>query len=119
MVTPLSWVKCQGDVWCKLNSVNLQHAHFNNRGGVYVIWHGGENPATVYVGQTEDLRDRLGTHRNDAQIQEYGSLGLYVTWASVIPALLDGVERYLGERLRPKVPTNLPAAQPIEAQLPW
>ena len=119
MMTPLSWIKCQGDVWCKLNSVNLQHAHFNNRGGVYVIWHGGESPATVYVGQTEDLRDRLRDHRNDERIQKYGSLGLYVTWASVAPGLLDGVERYLGERLRPKVSRHFPDVPPIEARLPW
>ena len=119
MAIPLSWMKCQGDVWCKLNAVNLQHAHFNNRGGVYVIWHGGQNPATVYVGQTGNLRDRLSAHRNDPRIQLYDSLGLYVTWASVIPALLDGVERYLGEQLRPKVETDLPNVQPVEAQFPW
>ena len=119
MAMPLSWNQCQGDVWCKLNSVNLQHEHFNNRGGVYVIWHGGENPHTVYVGQTGDLRVRFRDHRNDERIQRYGSLGLYVTWANVVPALRDGVERYLGELLRPKVETNLPTVQPVEVQLPW
>ena len=119
MAMPLSWIQCQGDVWCKLNSVNLQHEHFNNRGGVYVIWHGGENPATVYVGKTGDLRGRLHDHRNNEQIQAYANLGLYVTWASVVPEFLDGVERYLGERLNPKVAMNFPNVQPIEAQLPW
>ena len=119
MAMPLSWIKCQGDVWCKLNLVSLQHEHFNNRGGIYVIWHGGENPATVYVGQTGNLRDRLRAHRNDEQIQRYDRFGLYVTWASVVPGSLDGVERYLGERLRPKVATNFPNVQPIEVQLPW
>ena len=119
MAMSLSWIKCQGDVWCKLNLVSLQHEHFNNRGGIYVIWHGGENPATVYVGQTEDLRTRLRAHRNDEQIQKYDSHGLYVTWASVDPEYLAGVERYLGERLRPKVGENLPDVPPIAAQLPW
>ena len=119
MAMSLSWIKCQGDVWCQLNSVNLQHEHFNNRGGIYVIWHGGENAATVYVGQTGDFRNRFSEHRNDARIRSYGSLGLYVTWASVIPGSLDGVERYVGERLRPKVVTKLPNVQPIEVQLPW
>ena len=119
MAIPLSWIKCQGDVWCKLNSVNLQHPHFNNRGGVYVIWHGGEVPATVYVGQTGNLRDRLSDHRGDERIQKYDSLSLYVTWASVSPELLNGVERYLGQRLKPKVETDFPNVQPQEAQLPW
>ena len=84
-----------------------------------MIWHGGESPATVYVGQTGDLRERLGAHRKDTQIQRYDSLGLYVTWASVRPELLDGVERYLGQRLTPKVATNLPNVQPVEVQGPW
>ena len=119
MAMPLSWIQCQGDVWCKLNLVNLQHEHFNNRGGVYVIWHGGENPATVYVGQTGDLRVRFRAHRNDELIQRYAGLGLYVTWASVVPEFLNGVERYLGDRLRPKVETNLPDVPPVEVQLPW
>lgn len=118
MAMPLNWIRCQGDVWCKLNSVNLRHGHFDNRRGVYVIWHGGENPATVYVGQG-DLRDRFRAHRSDARIQAYDNLGLYVTWADVGPGTLDGVERYLGERLGPKVGTTLPAAQPIAVQLPW
>lgn len=118
MATLLNWIKCQGDVWCKLNSVNLQHEHFNNRGGVYVIWHGGENPATVYVGQG-NLRDRFREHRNNVRIQRYDRYSLYVTWASVAPELRDGVERHLGELLSPKVETNLPTAPSIEVQLPW
>ena len=119
MATLLHWVKCQGEVWCKLNSVSLEHRHFNNRGGIYVIWHGGEEPATVYVGQTENLRERLGAHRSNEQIQKYRDLGLYVTWASVPLGDLNGVERYLGERLHPKVTENLPDAEPVEVQSPW
>lgn len=118
MAMLLNWNKCLGDVWCKLNSVNLQHEHFNNRGGVYVIWHGGENPATVYVGQG-NLRDRFSAHRNNVLIQSYDRYSLYVTWADVEPGFRDGVERYLGGLLRPKVGTNLPDVSPIEVQLPW
>ncbi len=60
----LNWTKCQGDVWCKLNSVNLGHEHFNNRHGVYMIWHGGSSPAVVYVGQG-NIKDRIIEHRKD------------------------------------------------------
>ena len=78
----LQWTKCQGEIWCKLNTVNLSHAHFNDKDGVYIIWHGGPNAATVYVGQG-NIRDRLTQHRNNSLIQQYDKLGLYVTWASV------------------------------------
>ena len=115
----LQWIKCQGEVWCKLNLVDLNHRHFDNRGGVYLIWHGGEKAATVYVGQTVNLRSRLGEHRRAQAIQRYKHFGLYVTWASVDPAYRDGIERYLGEYLKPKVGTNLPEAVPIPVQLPW
>ena len=38
---------------------------------------------------------------------------------SVDPAYRDGIERYLGEYLKPKVGTNFPEAVPIPIQLPW
>ena len=47
----LNWHKCQGEVWCNFNAVNLDHNHFNNTEGVYIIWHGGTNPKVVYVGR--------------------------------------------------------------------
>ena len=71
----LNWSKCQGEIWCKLNFVNLDHQHFNGVEGVYIIWHGGKNPHVVYVGQGK-IRDRLRAHRNDAEIQSYAPSGL-------------------------------------------
>lgn len=119
MASPPRWIKCQGEVWCKLNLVDLAHKHFDNRGGVYVIWHGGDRPATVYVGQAASLRKRLGEHRKDPLIQQYLHFGLYVTWTSVAPEHRNGVERYVGEQLDPKVGRNLPEAVPIPVPLPW
>ena len=118
MASLVQWIKCQGEVWCQMNSVDLNHSHFNNRGGVYVIWHGGETPETVYVGQTNSLRDRLATHRMDDSIQRYQHLGLFVTWASVHPVDRDGIERYLFDTMRPKVSDRRPSALPIPVQLP-
>jgi len=114
----LNWIKCQGDVWCKLNSVNLNHEHFDNRHGVYVIWHGGTNPAVVYVGQG-DIRTRLTEHRRDPKIQQYKPWDLYVTWATVSAPDRDGVEAYLAKRWPPKVGVSHPQASPIEVNSPW
>ena len=47
----LNWIKCTGDVWCKLNSINLDHEHFNGKNGIYIIWHGGSESKVVYVGK--------------------------------------------------------------------
>lgn len=114
----LFWNKCTGEVWCKLTTVNLAHDHFNEMSGVYIIWHGGSNAATVRVGQGY-IRDRLNAHRNDPKVQNYKNLTLYVTWASVTESQRDGVEAYLWQRLSPKVGERTPNSTPIEVNLPW
>lgn len=114
----VSWMKCIGDVWCKLEAVNLAHEHFDNAEGVYVIWHGGRKPETVYVGQGV-IRDRLDAHRTDHQIQKYAEMDLYVTWAKVEKASRDGVETYLAGNLKPKEGTAHPNVHPIPTNSPW
>jgi hypothetical protein len=114
----LNWIKCEGNVWCPFLTVNLQHQHFRGLAGVYIIWHSGQTPWTVYVGQG-DIADRLLRHRSDPEILQYSSLGLFVTWASVVSSLRDGIERYLADQLRPKVGAAHPNAPPIPVNLPW
>lgn len=114
----LSWNKCQNDVWCDLSTVNLQHAHFQNMKGVYIIWHGGKSPATVRVGQG-NIAERLAAHRQDKQVQAYAVHTLYVTWASVPAASHDGVEAFLADRLNPLVGERFPEVVPITVNLPW
>lgn len=114
----LIWIKCQGDVWCKLNSVNLAHEHFENKHGVYIIWHGGTTPAVVYVGQGL-IKERLAAHRANSDIQRFENLGLYVTWATVLAQFRNGVEAYLAAKWRPKLGDNHPTAPPIEVNSPW
>ena len=114
----LSWIKCEGDTWCKFLTVNLDHPHFHGLEGVYIIWHGGQHSATVYVGQGE-VAARLKDHRNDKDILRYSPQGLFVTWTRVDRTSRDGVERYLANRLAPKVGTHHPQAAPITVNLPW
>lgn len=114
----LNWTRCEGNVWCKLNSVNLEHGHFNNMYGVYIIWHGGANPAVVYIGQG-DIKDRISKHRKNPEIQQYAYLDLYVTWAIVLQEYRNGVEAYLADIWPPKVGDNHPKVPRIEVNSPW
>ncbi len=114
----LNWVKCKGNVWCQLNTVDLTHSHFDNMEGVYVIWHLGDSPATVRVGQGI-IRDRIQAHRGDTQVQAYNRFDLVVAWASVPDRYRNGVEVYLAQTLQPVVGTYFPVAQPIKVNLPW
>ena len=103
----LNWTRCEGNVWCKLNSVNLEHAHFNNKPcGVYIIWHGGNKPRAVYVGQG-DIKERIAEHRRKQEIQKYEHLGLYVTWASYFKSTAMVWKRILLIFGRPKSVTTI------------
>jgi hypothetical protein len=86
--------------------------------GVYVIWHGGQSPATIRMGQGV-IRDRLQAHRNDSGVQAYAHLRLYVTWASVLARDRDGVEAYLAQQLQPLIGERFPQRLPIPVNLPW
>ncbi len=118
MPITLNWIKCTGESWCDFLTVNLSNDHFDGMEGVYVIWHGGNPSHTVRAGQGV-IRDRIAQHRQDSQILAFRNLGLFVTWASVPSHQKDGVERYLGDRLAPKVGDRLPDASSIEVNLPW
>ena len=114
MVT-LKWVKCKGDVWCPLDTVNLSKVIAT---GVYVIWHGGDPSKFVRVGQGK-IADRLEEHRADPEVLAYRESGeLFVTWAVVPAAQRDGVERYLADQCQPLIGDVFPAADPIEVNLP-
>ena len=113
----VDWTKCNGNIWCKFN-VDLSSSHFNHMTGVYVIWHGGDNPRTVRVGQGF-IRDRIEAHRTDPEVQAYNDLGLYVTWARIPVNSLDGVEAFLAQELDPIVGQQFPNVYPIQVNLPW
>ena len=98
--------------------MNLSHVHFKNLEGVYIIWHSGEHPGTVYVGQGV-IADRLKVHRQDDEILKFSHLGLFVTWARLDASSRNGVERFLAESLNPKVGSNSPSGSPIQVNLPW
>lgn len=109
----------------RLNEVDLSDSHFDNASGVYVIWYmQGFRRKIVYVGQSKNglIKNRLSTHRSDPQIQLYASKGLYVTWAKALTyeiGEIDGIERYLHEKLKPLVCSHVPKDDPIHVNLPW
>ncbi len=113
----LAWVRCESDVWCALERVNLSSVTAQ---GVYVIWMGVHREGTnvVYVGKG-DVADRIAYHRRSgSEVLAYRQYGeLLVTWASVPETLRDGVEVYLANRFQPLIGTH-PNAAPIQVNLP-
>lgn len=114
----LDWTKCQGNQWCNLFTVDLSHSHFQGLEGVYIIWHGGPSPATVYVGQGV-IAERLASHRDELSRSRYASLGLFVTWTRVNQTSRDAVEGYLAQKLQPLEGLRHPPVANISVNLPW
>lgn len=113
-IPTLQWVKCREDNWCPFSTVNLK---LIDAYGVYVIWQPSlEGGNVIRVGQG-DIADRIAMHRDDPEIIAYEP-GLRVTWAAVDWPFVDGVERYLGNTLRPAVGTHFPEEDPIPVNLP-
>ena len=112
----LSWVKCQGNVWCPLKTVNLTNVTAR---GVYIIWYRGKPGRVVYVGRGI-IADRLNAHRRDDEIMAYDQRHtLLATWAKVPPPKREGIELYLYQRWNPLVGKNNSKAEPIPVYAPW
>ena len=43
----VQWEKCRRGTWCNLSELDLDHQHFDEMEGVYVIWQGEENPVAL------------------------------------------------------------------------
>ena len=119
----LTWFRNNNNNFHQLSTVDLSHSHFSGLEGVYIIWYKPKLDIiqTVYVGKGE-IRERLRSHQNDAQIRLYGpSSGntLYVSWANVPSDLQDGIEKYLHEKLRPLLGQRSPDATPVPVNMPW
>lgn len=110
------WVKSTTDKWLSLQGVDLSDVRTV---GVYIIWHAGQKPRVVRIGQG-DIADRLRAHRHDNAVLAYASSGtLFVTWAALPERLLDGVERYLAEYWKPLVGDRFPQVGPIAVNSPF
>jgi hypothetical protein len=113
----VTWGKCSNNQWCNLNTVDLAHGAFDGD-GCYVIWHGGDTPRTVYVGQG-NFRQRFSAHRINQLIQAYAKFRLYVTWSTINKPARDGVEVYLALELKPLVGERHPDVPPLAVNGPW
>jgi len=79
-VLQIAWVKSLNDKWLSLSELDFERI---NTTGVYILWHGGDEPAVVRVG-SGDIGTRLRDHYNNMLIRRYENRGpLMVTWAEV------------------------------------
>lgn len=109
----LDWMKCQNDVWCSFKNLNLDHEHFTELKGVYIIW---SNNIVVRLGSGL-IKNRINDHRENIEICKYPDLK--VTWAKVNGNQMGGVEKYLSDFYKPAIGERFPERTPIKVNLPW
>jgi len=115
----VQWEKCMRGTWCILSELDLDHEHFNDMEGVYIIWKGEENPVALRAGQGL-ISESLARERDSKELLAYREQHeLYVTWAEVNPRFRDGVLRYVSEALKPQFENSYPDVPPIGVNLPW
>ena len=113
----LQWIKSIDYKWLDFMRLDLNQVRGS---GVYVIWHGGENPRVVRVGQGE-LAKKLALHRESPRLMWYASQGkLFVTWAEISSsAHRDGIETYLTQLFVPLLADRVPSVQPLPVRSPF
>ncbi|MGB6377718.1 MAG: hypothetical protein WBG24_13445 [Syntrophobacteria bacterium] len=62
----LEWNKCKAGTWCIIAELDLDHEHFDDMEGVYVIWYGEESAVTLRVGQGY-IKDCLAKELSDKE----------------------------------------------------
>lgn len=113
MKVTLNWGMCVGNVWCDFNRVNLNHEIFNSAYGIYIIW---SNAITVKIG-TGNIKAGILSDRNNPNIISLPDLK--VTWSNARNEHLDGIKRFLTEKLKPGIQEPGGVDEPIEVNFPW
>lgn len=108
----LHWVKCENDLWCDFLNLDLDHEHFKDLKGVYIIW---SNNKVIRLGSGV-IKDRIKDHRGNPNILTHSNL--MVTWAKVNSNQMEGVEKYLADTCQPVIGERFPDREPIEVNLP-
>lgn len=114
----LAWRKCPQNTWHSLLELSFGADSWAGLQGIYMIWHGGEKPAVVYVGQG-NIKDELAKHQEDLEILRFREKGLFVSWAEVGPAYRQGAQKYLINLWQPKLNNIFLNFIPVKVNAPW
>jgi len=108
----IKWVRNVKGRFHNMMKLDVVVEGLRDKGGVYVIWHGGSKPEWLYVGFSSDLGRQIDPLIDDPRFEDYmDRSGVYVTWAIVSESYRHGIVRYLTEKLEPKIEN--PAAGPL------
>ena len=114
----IDWEKCKRGSWCTFSELDLDHEHFDEMEGVYVIWQGEENPVALRVGQGY-IKDCLVKEQNNIEMWTAKQRSeIYVTWGEVNREFCNGVVRYIAEVVQAELSSPHQDVDPVEVNLP-
>lgn len=89
--------------------------------GIYIIWYKDFkiSERVRRVGQGT-IKARLKEHIKNPEITKYSfKINILFSYAKIPQNLCNGIERYLGMTLLPKVGERFPDTNPIKVNFPW
>jgi len=101
--------------------LDVDQEYFDDVAGVYLIFYetDSRNDTAVKVGRG-NIREEIRRWRNHPDIITYHAYGLRVVWAKVKNLdLLDGMAKYLTQKLGPLVEEEFPECSPVAVNLPF
>lgn len=113
----IEWEICTRGTWCNLLELDLDHEHFDDMEGVYVIWRGADNPLALRVGHGL-IRECLAREQNDKDVLAYQQDEIYVTWGKVDRKFCGGIVRYIADVVQPELETFSPDIESIKVNIP-
>lgn len=113
----LQWVKSLDFKWLDFSRLDLHQVRGE---GVFVIWHGGDTPKVVRVGQGV-FSEKFSQLRQSPRLMLYGTKGkLLVTWAEIGSGeARDGIESYLTQVFAPLVSDRLSSVNLVPVRSPF
>ncbi len=100
MPLEVKWERTDQCYWHELMKIDFSDSLYNRLHGVFIIWHGGSNPRVLYIGQGHIAKE-LEKLKSKREIKKFELLGLFVTWAKFKPEHMNGIHRFLNDKLRP------------------
>ncbi|MGD8915161.1 MAG: response regulator [Syntrophobacterales bacterium] len=113
----IEWETCTRGIWCNLSELDLDHEHFNDMEGIYVIWQGVDNPLALRVGHGL-IKECLARERNDKEVLAYQRDEIYVTWGKVDRKFCAAIVRYIANILQPELDSSSPDVEPLKVNIP-
>jgi hypothetical protein len=114
----LNWHKCPQNTWYRFLELSFEADFLAGLEGVYMIWHGGDHPAVVCVGQG-NIKEELVKRQSDLEVLKFQDKGLFVSWAEVCSFYREGAQRYLMNLWQPKLSEAHLNFLPIKVNSPW